>query len=607
MSLPVKLVKLTSDETGPFTPTGVKVANFHIPQSLGFVDLDSAYVLLKMSADTTTNSTETTAVRQVAIGLGSDKPKYDPDVFIRNSYLESERAGRLEDHNDCNIINQVLHFGDRSGEDLQSMTAYDGTFEVDEYGIYRSNFRDLRFLDSSSDSFSNYSLTNGVDGRAPNLTPEIRVPLKSVCKMADGMKQFPLAAVGDMVLHLEFEDDTYTLLRQHDPNLEYECRGFDVSSTDARNSAVLTDHYVNPKSIGLFGGMPIHITGGYDTSGDIVSAEMYTIPADFTATAGTYEISGAHLTETTGTGAQFTLTVTDTSYSTPDLALTIDAGGAGYHSDTVIQVNGANWGAAADVSLFIQTYEVGTIDTGIDVNTYITGLTHNYNGEPGAIRVTWFDAIDACAGDYKANNVVLSQVANDGTPTWSISDANLVLPQLQLNKAQIEAFNKNLKKGIEMNYMVWDSEVVNQDAANRYDRQFRLPPMCANVIGVTPRGSLFSDRDNVDKFRFKINGTITTDRDIEDKTPLYYDRVMETWNNMGRDLKCLDVQRRLDTNTAYANNEPFIYPQPIPLMPQESQLDLNVRSSTQTAGNLYMFKQKQRTLKLNENGAQVIN
>lgn len=612
-NLPVKLMKIPSEYSGTLTATGTRNIDFHVPEALGFVDLDNAYLLLRMGADTATGQDPTslpTAIRPVAFGAGADRPKYDPDVLVRNAYMEASRVGRLEDHNDCNLINQTLHFHERAGEDLQSNTLFDGTFETDEYGRVRSNFRDIRYLEASGDSFSGYSLTGGATGenRPPVLNPEIRIPLKSVCKMADGLDMFPVAAVGDLHLHCELEDQTHELMEVDSGGDLLNLKGVDNSGV-AVNEFYLSQHYYDANQIPLWGGQGVSILGGADVSNPIQSVTTYTIPADYTATVGTYaDLSGAQVTGGSGTGAVFTVTVADGDpYDTNPVTVALDASGDGYLATDTLVIPGTHWGSDASLYLDVRTTGPGI---GSGVNANITGLVHNADGVPGQVKVTLSDSIPAGPANQTLNNLILIPVSTDGTADWSVIEANLVVPQLMMNKGMQQQYQQELAKGIDIDYMVWDVEAANQDSGSRFNRQFTLPPMTGNVIAVTPRDNLlFPNRDNASTFRWKLNGEYTTDNAIAQKSPLYYDRVQDTFNNMGKQLKNMDCLYRADTNRFFtASAEPMIMPQPVPLMPEQSMLDLEVYASPNlTQGNIYCYKQKRRTLKLNNNGVELMN
>lgn len=607
-NLPVKLVKIPSDYAGTLTANGIRLMDFKIPADLGFVDLDKAYLLLKMNADTGSGQTVASrpnAIRAVGFGAGADRPKYDPDVLIRNAYMDAANVGRLEDHNDCNLINQTLHFHERSAEDLQSNTIYDGTFETDEYGRVRSNFRDLRFLEVSGDSFTNYSLTSGVDGRKPVLTPEIKIPLKSVCKMADGLSQFPIGEVGDMHLHCELEDTTHELLNVFSGVTTSNLKGLDASGV-TNASFILAEHYHDAKAVPYWGGQPVSVVSGYDVCGHIAAVYPWTEPLDFTATAGTYTVSGADLAGGSGTGAEFTITVTDKSpYDTNQVTVAIDNSGANYVATDTIVVSGTHWGSDASLYMSLQT---GGSVVGATTSGEIIGMEHNYNGVLGQVRITLSNAVPAGTAGQVLNGGLLTSIPSNGTADWSVIEANLVVPQLMMNQAELNNYRQMLAKGIDIDYMVYDVEAANVDGGSRFNRQFTLPPMCGNFIAVTPRNDyLLPYRDLASSYRVKVNETYTTESAIAEKSQLYYDRIIQTYDNLGKDLKNLDCEYRLDTQVAYdASGEPFVMMQPVPLMPEQSQLDLEIHGSL-TQGTIYGYKQRKRTLRLNNNGAELMN
>lgn len=629
MATPVRIVKIPSNESGNWTATTSRTINFDVPADLGVVDLDKSYLLLKMEADTN-DTLVPDAVRPVALAGGSSAlPAYNSSCMVKNSYLHSERAGRLEDHNDCNFLNQALDFYSESGQEKQSQTIYNGAFHWDEYGKPRSIFRELRYLEEADDAFDDYDLATGVDDMTPNLTPEIRIPLKKVAKFADGMKQAPLFAMGDTRLHVELQNNNVKVLHTYaDLGETFELNGIrDISGTSdaARSTSTLTAGYYDPKNLSLWGGAPVTLaysTG--DNSGSLVVETLtdklnwYPSVPNFTRDTGDVTVSGADFTVVAGNATainglvlnlSFENPTTDNQYTLTELSVDVCVGSAGLVVGDEFIVTGAVIGGDMTASLtFIVRDHTGIDSTPDPITTYITGLSHD--ADTGKVTVTWAEPVPSVArGQAGGENMALTLLDVDADPTWTVTEANLVLHQLLLSPQQIEEMQKNINKGVDIPYMVWDREVVNVNAnTTALAQQYRLPPQCGNIVILNSNNTdLVGKTNTVTDYRFEINGTQTTDTNVSVREPLYHDRIVETWSNMNKELKNLDERTSLDTTEEDFGEEPAIFPQPVPLMPESSIVDFRATATGMAASNMYVYKQKQRVLKLSGQNAEVQN
>lgn len=596
-------LRFRSETAGPFNDSTLRTLDLTIPASVGVADLASAYVALVTSVDTTDNTDVSAGVRPVAFGHGAQEARYSQYVIVKNAWVESDILGRLDTANDVNIRCQQTDFMSRSGADQIANTVYDGTFDIDERGLYRSNFRDLRYLDASGDSFSGYDLTTGVDGRAPNLTPEIPIYLSKILPFFKNNK-FPVGLAGNLKVHIEFITGTYPVIETKTYALPYYLEAEDVSGISP-NTFYLSEHLRDPKGLELYGGEPVVITGDYlvpsDVSGSIQSAVIYTQPLDFTGTAGVYDMSGADITGGSGTGAIISITTTNSSVGSA-ASITITDGGVNYLPTDTLIIPGTQWDS--DASLYI----VPDIEDGDEatLTTYITGLTHNYGGEQGLVRVTVANSLDASANNVFCN-ATIEMAGSDADATWEITEASVVVPKLTLPKSDLDEMMKMYKgEGIVHPYFVWDSEPRTQIAGSRQDETFTLPPLTGNVLCVKPRGSYSSATGGITSFRYEVNGVKTTDLPIEPRSTLYYDSVIKTAANMPDfTLKNLDEEYRLDTNVEYTE-KPLVMAQAIPLMPEQSQLQLHAEG-TIVSGTLHCYKQKMRTLVLKDGGSRLEN
>lgn len=619
MTTPVRIIKLPCNEAGPFTTA--KSMNFDIPSDLGVVDLDKSYVLFKMSATTThTEARHDDAVRPVAIAAGqANRPAYESDCLVQNSYLHSERAGRLEDLNDGNYLNHALHFYGQSEAERQAATVYNGAFQYDEYKKAHSAFRDIRYLAEDC--------VNAVTSSVSNLTPEIRVPLKSVCKVADGMSQFPLFAVGDCRLHLETVQSGIKVMHAYEydgPSYEYNLYPIDLSAADT--CANMINHYVDPAACPLWPGAPVTIRYSHETAGgsltvaaDSAQIDWQVDDPNFSVATLSTTVSGSEFEDADfypmDSSADLKAVVLDLNFTNPD------KDGNNPYGQTKLLVDVCSGSAnlkpgyrmATNVGNYKFTFTV------LDTDAASTGpVTHhtkikslhwsNTSTAEGNVRVVFDDAFPVVASAM-TNDASIEIVDPAADPTWEISDANLVLHQLLLSPDQMAAMEKNVNAGVDIPYMVWDTERANVNAnETKYNRQFMLPPMCGNVLMIKAgAANLINETDTMTNYRYQLNGTQTTDREVEVREPLYHDRIIECWANMNKDLKNLDEEYTQNSHEVVFTEKPMISCQPVPLSAQNTILDYQVEATGMSAAPLRCYKQKQRTLKLSGQKAVIEN
>ena len=594
-----KLLKFPSNQADEWSAAGTRLVDVDIPAGIGYSNLDGAYLLLKTRIDTN-ETTVPNAVRPVSIGVNLDTPEYDSDCFIRNAYMESERAGRFDEIPEVNLLNQALDFYSLSSEDRKTKTTYNGSFLQDEYNFLRSNFRDLPKMTISGD------ILDTTDNPAYELTPELIVPLKKLIPFAANNTTYSNAFHGNTRVHLEFQDTDKTLVYAYQYTTNFECAPVDCSSVDPRDTLVLRNLFHEPQAVPLYIQMPVTVNyTSYDASGEILTIAYDTNPNDITVnTAGTYTVSGTDLNGGSGTGAEFVITVADVSYTDNQRITTaIQSGGSNYTHEDVITVSGNHFGGIGADQLRIYVQTVSATHTSDTVNTYITGLEHNANGVPGQVEVTIADALPVDASVTSYGNVNFEMSAPDADPVWYIEEVALVVPQLLLNKAQRDAANEAVKSGAQMSWMTWVREPQQMLQGTKFEKQFELPPFTGNVLTLTPKDTLVSEKDNAARFRYRINGADATRFDVEPESTLYHDQIVETWRNLRRPLNNLDETGSQENSYA---EKPVIYPRPIPLAPEQGRATLTINSNSNMAQkNVYMYKQVRRTLTMNADGATI--
>lgn len=589
MAAPSKLLKFVSNQADTWTPTGSHLVDVDMQAGVDFSNLNDA-VLMLSTVITTSESVPGPVVRPVSIGIGRDAPEYDSDCFIRNCWMESEVAGRFDDMDEPNFLNQNLDFYSKSTEGRKAATSYNGSFLQDEYGFLRSTFRDLQKLTTRGQTLTTASSA---------LTATLPITLGKIIPFANNNRFYPNRLMGKTTLHLEFENDAKPLVYSYlDPSVHM-CQTIGALAADARNELYLSQRYYDPRAYNGYMNQPIEIqyTSYFGDVGGVTGVTYYTTPSDLSGvTPGVYPIPPASVTgSAAGTGLGITVTVgAPTPVGLQVLTVAVTAPGADYGIDEILQVSGTLWGAAADHDLFLMIQTLNSVATHETHETYISGLAHDIGTD--RVRVTLASPLPPSVTPFYGD-VRFQMLAETAEPTWAIEKVQLTVPQLFPAKNEIASFLNNIKEsGLEIPWMTWMREPQQMNAGLRFDRQFTLPPNTGNVICLTSVDSLVSVQDECRNFRFRINGQDATMYDIAPEGSLYYDGIVETWNNMGAQLNNLDESRNEDNVFTL---KPMIYSTVVPLSPEPGFFTLKIRANNiMTQKEVYAYKQVQRVLKI---------
>ena len=277
--------------------------------------------------------------------------------------------------------------------------------------------------------------------------------------------------------------------------------------------------------------------------------------------------------------------------------------GDDYLPGDVLEIDDVHFGGLnGENDLYIDILSIDLPPTVQVLNTVITGLTHDLRSN--TVTVTLRDQLpdSAVVNDYGDVTIRMLE-ANVGAspPDWAIDKVFLTVPQLFPPKATVDSFMNNIRQnGIVLPWFTFIREPQQVLASTKFDRQFTLPPNTGNVICLTPNNTLVSENDNVNNFRFRINGQDASTYDIVYQSPFYYDAIVESWTNMGKTLNNLDENRNEDV-PVFAE-PPMILPTVVPLLPEPGFFSLSIRANANmTQKNLFAYKQVQRTLKLTAN------
>ncbi|MDF1853377.1 MAG: hypothetical protein P1U85_21245 [Verrucomicrobiales bacterium] len=233
-----------------------------------------------------------------------------------------------------------------------------------------------------------------------------------------------------------------------------------------------------------------------------------------------------------------------------------------------------------------------------DSSTNLTTFTHTTPNTHPYIRLKAYD-------DSAITNANL---------TYEIQDVKLKVYQYLLSSKQQESLNSKMKKGINLGFSTYSLERVNLNDAlgvsQTYDRQFDIEPNCYNVMALSPiqntasYNPFWGRQDNLAKYRWRLNGIDTTDRDISPYKSLYNDRLMATLSSGQYKAKNLNLKRNDSTPVADVNipkDSLLIIPQPIPLSNNNQVLQIRtVQGATASTANktFHLFKQVQKAIKL---------
>jgi len=276
---------------------------------------------------------------------------------------------------------------------------------------------------------------------------------------------------------------------------------------------------------------------------------------------------------------------------------------------------------------------VSVTKTNATVASFTSNLQQNFNFYVGQPVVTAEDSvgnnqvqqkITAISYDGSKTNITLTPgdnanawnilYADDTTGTdnnaikYQINDVQLKLYQYNVGPSQVQSMNSRLKNGLTMEYMTYSLERVNLptiSANATYDRQFDIEPNCVNAFAVIPIDSVanynpfLTRRDNINSYRWRLNGIDTTDRDIVPFQSLYHDRLMASLTSGRVKVKNLRLFNSEGGNQVKDSN--LMIPQPIPLSekPQVLQLRTHQNATGGTASRtLHLYKQVQKQIRL---------
>lgn len=201
----VKIKRFQSLEAGPFDPNGGRTeANIKVPASVGMTDPENSYVVFRMSAECTSNGAAGSTLLPAFLGQPTNEGTIwagGAQALIRNAKVTSESNGFMNEQRDQNVVNANLDYYTITTDQQAAQKLYNGA------GDFNTGLSDT--ADMNMSPFMVYQRPSALDTtvNTPSTvqTTEVRVPMKHIDRFADGIRQFPNMAVGDLNFFIELE------------------------------------------------------------------------------------------------------------------------------------------------------------------------------------------------------------------------------------------------------------------------------------------------------------------------------------------------------------------------------------------------------------------
>lgn len=226
--------------------------------------------------------------------------------------------------------------------------------------------------------------------------------------------------------------------------------------------------------------------------------------------------------------------------------------------------------------------------------------TINFADQLGDLRPTGFDASGGTYSDYET-----AWIDTLGTyPVKTVYDVaritgyeeiegSISLPMAELVMHQLGRPGKTPNK---INYRSWSTEQFSTSDNNgikNFQRMYQLEPEASSFLIMFPNAQtddLTASNDlGIQNYRLRLNNEDLINRNIELKSPLYYDRLNMTFVNMGYRVRNLN-ERALFWNAPPQNNQTSggrvpqkfhnlcMLSNPVPVTPNEKMLQVNINS-----------------------------
>lgn len=175
---------------------------------------------------------------------------------------------------------------------------------------------------------------------------------------------------------------------------------------------------------------------------------------------------------------------------------------------------------------------------------------------------------------------------------------------LSLDTAEIVLKRVDNPEGMDqISYNTYSTEQTNGNGLTSFQQLYTVEPEASNVVIAFPDGptGLYSDNQNIDQWRLRLNNEDLTDRNVAKDTPLAYDRLAMTLNAMGTSLRSLNktpgkVQLPGDWEQVFARGTrtTTLIANPLFQTAQQKLLQVNIESQATGVKSIVIYKQLPR-------------
>jgi len=216
----IKIQRIQSREAGPFGRTQRTRAHFDVPASVGFSDLENSHVVFRMRSNIQNSKLLPSFIAQPSIALNGAQDRTAPvsingaQALIKNARSTSATYGLISEVRDQNVISANLDLYQDYSSCQASRESYNGGIDVNADPNQSSRLAEGSFLrpvkprgvGAANAVASVTDATTPIVQASQAITAEVRCPLKHIDRVADGTRQFPNLAMGDMTYRVELED-----------------------------------------------------------------------------------------------------------------------------------------------------------------------------------------------------------------------------------------------------------------------------------------------------------------------------------------------------------------------------------------------------------------
>ena len=186
--MPVKVLKLISDQSGPFTSSNNKV-DITVPSYIQYSDLSKTCVVINLELFRTDTK------KLLGLFDSGFESGLDATCLIKNCSISSTNVGNIESVAAVNVLTANMKQLTHDFEDLEAQRVYGYDTTTVAASASDNDTRNGSFLEKVRIG-SNLTQTKSY----------LKIPLSTLFGIAK-MSQFPNGLFGDLKISLEFEDD----------------------------------------------------------------------------------------------------------------------------------------------------------------------------------------------------------------------------------------------------------------------------------------------------------------------------------------------------------------------------------------------------------------